>query len=148
MAATGKGKLITDRFDTFVDPDRNRSLLEAGNELLNFCKEHLEAKVCRIKFKASSLPNGEIGDAMRHRWDWELVFVKSKINEADHISRTRLAYGEQLAIDALEFATQCGVHPAWLQTPYLRIIDLLNTRLDRLGSAKERVKDFINGLQK
>ena len=139
VSATIKSHWVSDRVDTVLDPDRDSSLGNAANKLLTTCVEHLEAKVLGIESKMASLPKGEIAEEFRYRWQWEMVFVQSKINEANRLHQNKTYSGERKTIAALELASQCGVHPAWLQVEYTELLNLLNTPKDRLKKTKERL---------
>ena len=137
VAATTESKRIVDRADTFLDPERDHNLYDAANTLLSTCLEHLEAKVSAIKCKSASLPNGEIADEMRHRWQWELVFVKSKINETIRLLQSSNYSGERKSIAALELACQSGIHPAQLQSSYIELLGQLSNHIDRPAKTKD-----------
>jgi hypothetical protein len=150
VTATTQSNLISEHVDTFLDPDRDSSLHQSSDKLLNTCRDHLEAKVLGIESKMADLPEGEVSEAMRHRWQWELVFVKSKINEAKFLTLNEHYSGEKKAKAALELATQSGVHPVWLQKNYEELLRVLGAPKERWEKAKTktgqfrtRVHDFI-----
>jgi hypothetical protein len=145
VAATTESHWISDKIDTVIDPDRDEKLSAAACKLLQTCIEHLEAKVLGIEVKAKSLPENKISDAMRYRWMWEIVFTKSKINEARLISDNASLSGERRAINGLEFASRCGVHPVWLQDDYTAMLGLLKQPKNRWDKALNKFSDFIRG---
>jgi len=147
VAATTESHWLSDRVDTVIDPDRDESLSIEAKKLLQTCIEHLEAKVLGIEVKANSLPQNQISDAMRHRWKWEMVFTKSKINEARHILGKTSYSGERLAIAALEFASRSGVHPAWLQDDYRVLLELMEQPKDRWGKVTGKACDTYHWLR-
>jgi hypothetical protein len=149
VAATTQSNRISEQVDTFLDPDRDSSLHQSSDKLLNTCRDRLEAKVLGIESKMADLPEGEVSEAMRHRWQWELVFVKGKINETNRLTRIDDCSGGRKAIAALELATQCGVHPVWLQEHYKELLCLLNAPIERPKKAKikmEHLKETVLGL--
>ncbi len=145
VAATTESHWISDKIDTVIDPDRDEKLSAAACKLLQTCIEHLEAKVLGIEVKATSLPENKISDAMRYRWMWEIVFTKSKINEARLILGNASLSGERRAINGLEFASRCGVHPAWLQDDYTVLLGLLKQPKDRWNKTADKFSNFIRG---
>jgi hypothetical protein len=148
VAATTESHWISDKIDTVIDPDRDEKLSAASCKLLQTCIEHLEAKILGIEVKAKSLPESKISDAMRYRWMWEIVFTKSKINEARLILNNTTLSGERRAINGLEFASRCGVHPSWLQDDYTALLELLKQPKDRWNKATNKVADAFRGLGK
>ena len=147
VAATTESHWISGRVDSVIDPDHDAALSSAAQSLLRTCMEHLEAKVLGIEVKANSLPHNEISDAMRYRWEWESVFTKGKINEACLILDGNTSSGENLAVAALEFASKCGVHPAWLQDDYIKLLELMKKPKDRWQKATDRVSSAFRGLR-
>jgi hypothetical protein len=147
VAATMKGHWVSGQIDTVLDPERDKSLGDAATGLLRTCVKHLEDKLLGIESKMTSLPEGEIADAFRCRWQWELVFVQSKINEANRLLHSKIYSGEGKAIAALELASQCGIHPAWLQKEYAELLGLLKTPKDRLKKARERLAKIAEKLR-
>jgi hypothetical protein len=148
VAATTESHWISDRIDSVIDSDRDTALSLAAQSLLQTCIEHLEAKLLGIEVKANSLPNNEISEAMRYRWKWETVFTKGKINEARLILDGKLSSGERLAVAALEFASNSGVHPAWLQDDYTKLLELMKMPRDRWQKAATRFSNAFRGLGK
>jgi len=136
VAAATKGNWISEWVDVALNPDRDRAYDDAAKQLLLNCIGHLEAKVIGIESKVDALPNGGIADAMRFRWEWEMIFVKSKINEADHLQQSGTKSGGRKAIEALELAYNCGVHPIWLQKNYTELLSLLSEPKNRLVNVK------------
>ena len=147
VAATSKSHWISQKIDTALDPKLDEALHESANKLLATCIEQLEAKLLGIESKAASLPNGEVADAFRYRWQWEVVFVESKINEANCLRKDKRTPGKRKAVLALEFASQSGIHPVWLQVNYTEVISLLKKPKDRWKKAKQRLTGFVDNLR-
>jgi hypothetical protein len=146
VAATTESHWISDRIDSVIDPERDAALSSAAQSLLQTCIEHLEAKLLGIEVKANSLPNNEISEAMKYRWKWETVFTKSKINEARLILGGSKSFGERLAVAALEFASRSGVHPAWLQDDYTKLLELMKKPKDRWQKAANTTRKTFRGI--
>jgi hypothetical protein len=143
VAATTESHWISDPVDSAIDPERNTALSSAAQSLLRVCIGHLEAKILGIEVKANSFPKNNISDAMRYRWKCETVFTKSKINEAHIILDGAIHSGERLAIAALEFASRSGIHPAWLQDDYTKLLKLMEQPKDRWKKAGKIVSKAI-----
>ena len=52
---------------------------------------------------------------------------------------------ERRAINGLEFASRCGVHPVWLQDDYTAMLGLLKQPKNRWDKALNKFSDFIRG---
>jgi hypothetical protein len=148
LAAATKGNWIAEWVDVALNPDRDRAYDDAAKHLLLNCIGHLEAKVIGIESKVDALPDGEIADAMRFRWQWELIFVKSKINEADHLQQSGTKSGERKAVEALELAYNCGVHPIWLQKNYTELLSLLSEPKNRLVNVKKKWGQLLKSMRR
>ena len=112
------------------------------------CIKNLSDKRLRLQTVLNNVPGGEIGEAMKEYWFWECNFVECQINEAEYLKKSDSASGERKAMTALQFASNCGVHPKWLQKDYKNLSYLFDNRRNRLDSAIELVRDLLQKRKK
>jgi hypothetical protein len=148
VAATIESHWISERVDTALDPGRDRDLVQAAKRLLENCIGHLEAKIIGIESKIKSFPDNRISEAMKFKWLWELVFTQVRISEAKALLNKDAYSGERLTISALEFSSQCGVHPHWLQADYQGLLKLLQKPKDRWKKAAGIASSIIRGFRR
>ena len=55
---------------------------------------------------------------------------------------------ERRAINGLEFASRCGVHPVWLQEDYTALLELLKQPKDRWNKTAEKFTSSLRNFRK
>jgi hypothetical protein len=147
VAASSQGHILTDIIDKKLDPIQDELLRSKSDDLMRTCNEHLEDKIIAIEKKMNELPQNELGDAMRYRWQWELVFVRSKINQIEHMIDIKFSSGQQKVQAALELSAESGVHPVCLQDNYKELFEILGKPKDRWGKTKGLIGGLIDRLK-